>query len=153
MSLYKHILLVDDDDDDRSVFVETMADIYPEVFCSVAQNGHRALQHLTNSKSKPGLIFLDINMPVMNGREFLRTIKNDWFYRPYKDIPVIMLTTATTGEEDFLKMGAHLFITKPTSVHVCRSLLSTILACDFAQESALLSSLIAQSNQASRQQH
>lgn len=77
------------------------------------KNGREALDLI--NENQPDLVILDVMMPIMDGFEVLRTIKND---PATKDIPVIMLT-AKTMEEDILKgfdSGAVDYIGKPFSV-------------------------------------
>lgn len=85
----------------------------------VANNGEEALDFLKKTGKfseieapKPSLIFLDINMPVMNGREFLKAIKTD---NELKKIPVIVLTTSKdkSDTDDCFALGAAAYIVKP----------------------------------------
>ncbi|AKV04522.1 DNA-binding response regulator, AraC family [Labilithrix luteola] len=73
MSHRATVLVVDDDEDT----VETMRDILREeghvVLC--ARNGREALELV--SEKRPDLVLLDLNMPEMDGRSFLETIRND----------------------------------------------------------------------------
>ena len=74
------------------------------------ENGEEALQAI--KAEKPNLILLDVMMPVMDGYEVLRRLKED---ENLKSIPVIMLT-ARAQEKDVVKgidMGAEDYITKP----------------------------------------
>lgn len=64
---------------------------------------------------RPDLIFLDLNMPRMNGREFLTAVKAD---ERYKGIPVVVLTTSDV-EKDIVssyQLGATSYITKPVDM-------------------------------------
>jgi two-component system chemotaxis response regulator CheY len=75
-----------------------------------AENGAVALEKVKGAKVD--LVILDINMPVMNGLEFLKALRSDG---GTKTVPVIMLTTQ--GEEDMRKtaldLGANEFLAKP----------------------------------------
>lgn len=74
------------------------------------ENGEEALKAI--KADKPDLILLDIMMPVMDGYEVLRRLKED---ENLKSIPVVMLT-ARAQEKDIVKgidMGAEDYITKP----------------------------------------
>ena len=57
----------------------------------IASNGEEALSILKDDTRRPGLIFLDLNMPKMNGIELLKELKKD---EDLKTIPVIVLTTS-----------------------------------------------------------
>ena len=71
----KRIFLVDDDVDDQLMFKEVIETINPALQCDTAANGKIALDKLKESSAVPDIIFLDLNMPVMNGYDFLIQIK------------------------------------------------------------------------------
>lgn len=64
------IFLIDDDLDDQLMFKEVIESINPTLHCDTATNGKAALDTLKLSLPLPGMIFLDLNMPIMNGYEF-----------------------------------------------------------------------------------
>ncbi|MFH0975907.1 MAG: response regulator [Spirochaetota bacterium] len=79
-----------------------------------AKNGQEALDKLNSSK-KVDLILCDVNMPVMDGIEFLRNIKRNEAYSSFKFTPIIMLTTEA-GEDkkaEGRELGAKAWIVKP----------------------------------------
>ena len=109
------ILFIDDDADDYDVFREALKIIDDRAKCLHAVSGEDALDLLKNILLVlPDLIFLDVNMPTMGGKECLRKIKE---VERLKDIPVIMYsTTANPREIDiFYAMGAVKFIIKPVT--------------------------------------
>ncbi len=67
----KIILLADDDMDDTEMFCEALADIDESIICHCAVNGSDALRILDGLKELPSVIFLDLNMPLMNGWDCL----------------------------------------------------------------------------------
>jgi CheY-like chemotaxis protein len=75
MSIVKNIFLVDDDTDDQQFFVEAISGLKNISLSGVANNGSEALNVLNNSTLLPDFIFLDFNMPFMNGMQFLCEIK------------------------------------------------------------------------------
>ncbi len=92
MNTKKSILLVEDDRVDAMTVKRALKEIRIKNKLSVVENGEDAINYLRNqSNDVPGLIFLDLNMPKMNGIEFLRVIKQDEFHRR---IPVIILSTS-----------------------------------------------------------
>jgi len=107
----KICLLVDDDPDDQEVFLTALADISDSALCLVAPDGDRALEILHNEETIPDYIFLDLNMPRMNGFEFLAAIKKS---KVLKDIPVIVYSTTSQPAqiEKVIKLGATDFFTK-----------------------------------------
>ena len=127
MTTINRILLIDDDKDDANLFCEALGSIDPSILCEFAGHGRDALEILTtSSKEKPHVIFLDLNMPVMNGWDCLQNLKkNDLL----KDIPVVIYSTSTHQEEraKAFGLGAFGFITKPDRFTVLQSILSVLL--------------------------
>ena len=104
------ILLADDDADDVAIFHEALDRVAPRVEFHTAENGFKLFDMLL--RHKPDVIFLDINMPKMDGWECLTKLKND---AVYGSIPVIVYSTSS-AKKDIKKaysLGAFLFITKP----------------------------------------
>jgi CheY-like chemotaxis protein len=104
--------LIDDDIDDQEIFLRVLKDFEPSIRCFTACNGQEAIDKLTSKEVKPDLIFLDLNMPLMNGKQFL---KECHFLEGCRDIPVIILTTAADKRtiEETKQLGASDYITKP----------------------------------------
>lgn len=90
MNGHKSMLLVEDDDVDARVVRRALTDLQVANPLVRARHGEEALDWLRDHE-EPGLILLDLNMPVMNGVEFLRLIKGDVRLR---SIPVVVLTTS-----------------------------------------------------------
>jgi CheY-like chemotaxis protein len=90
------ILLIDDDKDDQTLFCEAVKVISLHIQCEVAGNGEEGLTLLNNYQELPGLIFLDINMPIMDGRETLNIIKAS---TRLQSLPVIMYSTSSSRDE------------------------------------------------------
>ena len=71
-----NVLIVDDDEDDRDLFCIAVHELEPKINCILARNGEEALQGLHLEKfPKPDLIFLDLNMPRLNGYSISSGIK------------------------------------------------------------------------------
>ena len=71
-----HILYIDDDLEDREIFREAISEIGPGYVCNVATDGSQGLQILQDFVVMPDFIFVDVNMPVMGGRQFLEKVKS-----------------------------------------------------------------------------
>ena len=125
----KKILLIDDDIDDQLYFKDAIAELNEMLLCEVANNGREAIEQL-KTPPPPDLIFLDLNMPVMNGYECLEFLKNE---TRYKNIPVVIFTTSKNINdiEKSKKMGAELFFTKPTNFNILCNKLDKITKLDF----------------------
>lgn len=106
-------LLIDDDADDSELFREALQETDSSLSLQCAENGEEALE-LLKKIEKPDLIFLDINMPRMNGWECIKKLKSTG---AYKSIPVIMYSTSSHQREIDIavSLGALNFYTKPHS--------------------------------------
>ena len=119
------ILIVDDDAEDIELFTEAVEEIDSEINCVEAYNGLEALKVLKRNSLLPNYIFLDINMPLMNGKKCLEEIKRN---NNYKDIPVIIYSTTTDQKQidECLSLGAG-FLTKPNTFDELTESLKKIL--------------------------
>ena len=127
MSLYKTVFLADDDSDDREIFMDAIKAIDNTVRFISAKNGSVALETLqADIIEKPEIIFLDLNMPFMNGKELLREIKK---IDSLRDIPVIMYSTFFAEEDirEFKRLGASHFILKPSQISTLITSLNSVL--------------------------
>lgn len=104
----KKILILDDSPEIRTLLNQFLSMFYEVV---TFDNGFDALEWLHKGEL-PNLILSDIQMPEMNGEEFVTQLKSSGFF---KDIPVIMLSSLTDSSErvKFLKLGASDYINKP----------------------------------------
>ena len=87
---YKNILLIDDDIDDTQFFLEALQKINKETLCRTAMNPSKALEDLVIAEQLPDIIFLDYNMPAVNGLEFLKRMLQ---IERLRHIEVIVLST------------------------------------------------------------
>lgn len=109
----KKIFLVDDDADDRMIFREALEEVTRDFECHTATNGAVALNMLYDKLIEiPDLIFLDVNMPYLNGWQCLTALKSE---PAFKEIPVIMFSTSSQAEdiERATANGALCFFSKP----------------------------------------
>lgn len=105
------ILAVDDDPEDFEFFFDAVKKIDASIIVLKASNGQEALQILEDHVLMPDYIFLDINMPMMDGQSCLKEIKAN---AKLKDIPVVMYSTTNNITEitKYKTMGAN-FLVKP----------------------------------------
>lgn len=111
----KKVFLIDDDADDRELFCEALQAVASDFICLTAPNGRKALADLRSAQAElPDLIFLDINMPLMNGWQFLSILREQ---EAYKHIPVIIYSTSSSDQElqKALQAGAFCFFKKPSN--------------------------------------
>lgn len=119
-------LIADDDIDDVELFKETLNEINASIQLYTAYDGQEALSILRSGEfSLPDIIFLDLNMPRMGGKECLKELKSD---SQLRHIPVIMYTTSSQSKdiEETMMKGAVCFITKPANMKDLRNILSSI---------------------------
>lgn len=113
MNKEKIVLIIDDDEDDRSLFFDAVKEVDIDITCMTARDGQEALDLLRSGQAAlPDFIFLDLNMPRLNGKQCLTEIKKD---SRLHHIPIIIYTTTKRAEdvEEVKKLGASRFLTKP----------------------------------------
>jgi CheY-like chemotaxis protein len=109
----KPIMLIEDDAADVLIIERALKELQIKNELVQLNNGEEGLEYLKNqSNSTPCIIFLDLNMPKMNGIEFLKIIKND---DKLKLIPIIALTTSQNTDDiaACFKSGIAGYIVKP----------------------------------------
>ena len=109
------LLLVDDDVDDRQLFLEAAREVDQTITCVTASNGRDALAILRNRElSPPDYIFLDLRMPGLSGEECLVEIRKE---TRLAAVPVIVYTTSRDVRESvrLKQLGAAHFMSKPVS--------------------------------------
>ncbi len=122
------ILLIDDDMDDTLLFRKVVSDIDKSIIFLSARDGKEAFEYLQSGRQRsPDIIFLDLNMPRMNGKECLLLLKKDPLL---KDIPVIIYTTSSLprDKQETIAAGAICFITKPSSISDLKKIMLAITA-------------------------
>jgi CheY-like chemotaxis protein len=120
-----HILLVDDDALDRELFRDALGALPIHHQLSEAANGEEALQALEAATTLPDIIFLDLNMPVKDGRDTLLEIRAN---QRLRCIPVCILSTSS-AHFDVQKAytdGANLFLVKPLEFSLLSGMLETL---------------------------
>lgn len=122
-----HLLLVDDNHHDQFFFQTALQQVDPFVNCTVADNGLEALKLLEQMTYVPKLIFLDLRMPVMDGKTFLYKIKQT---QRFSSLPIIIYFSY--GDENQIteleKAGADYFLPKPNSIDTLSDSLKLLLA-------------------------
>jgi len=132
--------LIDDDADDREIFAMALEDADKSYNCVTAKNGVDALEKLnSNEKFVPDYIFLDLNMPMLSGKECLKELKK---ISRLSHVPVIIYSTSSHEKdiEETKQMGASYFLTKPSDIRVLTNILTRII--DKQESPYLLKGLI-----------
>ncbi len=122
----KPILLVEDDKVDVMTVRRALNDIRVTNPMVNLENGEEALKYLRDPASeKPCIILLDLNMPIMNGIEFLQVVKHD---APLKRSPVVVLTTSEEQQDkvNSFDLGVAGYMTKPVDYRQFVEVMRTI---------------------------
>lgn len=110
--------LIDDDPDDHDFFKTALDMINPGINVHFAENGRVGLEMLPNIDPRPNAIFLDLNMPILGGLEFLDELRKT----AYKDIPVIVYSTSDERffKQKALEHGAVSYLTKTSTMNALK---------------------------------
>ena len=121
-----HCFLIDDDEDDQEIFYLAVQDVDESIRCIFANDGVHALEKLhTDQLFTPNWIFIDMNMPRMNGLQCLKAIRT---IDRLKHTPVFLYSTYVDPMvvAENKKLGATDFIRKPSSITELTRILSNI---------------------------
>jgi DNA-binding response OmpR family regulator len=122
-----NILLVDDDEDDRKLFIDATKELDSTINCFSASDGMAALAYLRDVHNDlPDFIFLDLRMPGLSGEECLIEIKSE---QRMANVPVIVYTTSRDVKESvrLKQLGAAHFASKPISPEEVYYMVSFVL--------------------------
>jgi len=115
----KHVLLVEDNDNDAELTLAMLEKCDPSIGVDVARDGAEALDYLhrrgayaTRPQAEPVVILLDLKMPKVTGVEVLREVKSN---EKLKSIPVVMLTSSREAQDlrECYRLGANGYVVKP----------------------------------------
>jgi CheY-like chemotaxis protein len=122
----KVFVLVDDDVDDIQLFCDALESVDNTIICHCAPNGAEAID-LLGRVASPDIIFLDVNMPGMDGWQCLKKIKAS---EAHHHIPVLMYSTSQREADvnTALDTGALCFFTKPNNFGDLKNILAVIAA-------------------------
>jgi DNA-binding response OmpR family regulator len=109
-----NIFYADDDIDDLNIFVDAAYEVSSSLQVITQENGEDLIRNLNNPTSQHNLVFLDLNMPMKNGYEILKEIKQS---AHTKDLPVIIFSTTTdvNAIHNTRMLGANYYIPKPST--------------------------------------
>jgi DNA-binding response OmpR family regulator len=104
------VLNIDDDPEDMEIFYKAVKTVNPLAKCLLAQNAKEAL-HILRDAIVPDYIFLDIHMPMMDGKTVLGELRQN---KKLETVPVIMYSTKINPSEtaEYSALGATQFLTK-----------------------------------------
>ena len=125
------ILLVENDMEDQAIFMEAIGEIENASLIAITNNGRQALNRLNNHLRLPDIIFMDIDMPVMNGLECLAEIIKT---PELRHIPVVILSIDTRQPDVVYKLGAKAVIKKTGDINMLREQLEHLINSGFAAD-------------------
>ena len=111
-----YFMIIDDDEDDRFFFKEVVTKMLGSIECMEANGCEAGMDLLKKADQLPHYIFLDVNMPSLDGRECLKQLKRE---ADLKHIPIIMYSTSFSKEtiKEFQTLGASNYLNKPTDIN------------------------------------
>ena len=126
-----HVLLADDDEDDRNIFIEALNELKINTVVHTVKDGQELIDHLSHTdNSLPHVLFLDLNMPCKTGLDCLNEIKS---IGRLKDIAIAIYSTSSSEkdiEETFVR-GANIYIKKPSSFSSLKKVLSQVITLNW----------------------
>lgn len=126
-----HVLLADDDEDDRLFFREAFEEIKIKTLVDTVSDGVELINLLSNPNIYlPHILFLDLNMPRKGGLDCLVEIKT---FNHLKDIPIAIYSTSSSEddiEETFVR-GANVYIKKPSDFSVLKKILQEVITINW----------------------
>ena len=129
---------IDDDEDDRNFFCTAIGQINSSIECVFAKDGHNAIEQLNSDVLFiPDFIFIDMNMPMMNGSECLAIIKS---IDRLQNVPVYIYSTTASSRliEEVMAAGARDFLVKPSSMAEMITTLRRIVSTESANHDKFL---------------
>jgi len=147
------ILLVEDDKVDAMTVKRALQELNISNDLVIVRDGLAALRYLNVSEnSRPCLVLLDLDMPKMNGLEFLQAVKAD---EGLRKVPVIILTTSNTeqNKQDCFQLSAAGYFIKPFQYSEFVKLLGVVFAYWFQSETYISASQDALSAESSMSAH
>jgi len=122
------LVIVDDDPDDRELFIEAVSELGNDLECIEFPGGLEILSRLKGDKGfRPDYIFLDMNMPLMNGKECLVELRK---LKELDSAQIIIYTTSQRQDDVkiMLELGANAFLIKPSVFSHLRTAIKYILS-------------------------
>tara|TARA_R110000796_G_scaffold37722_4_gene95233 strand:- start:134962 stop:135408 length:447 start_codon:yes stop_codon:yes gene_type:complete len=133
-----NIALADDDEDDRLLFKDAIEEIKIKTKLSLFINGKELMDYLTlPNVILPEVVFLDLNMPIKNGMQCLKEIREN---ASLNDLSVAIYSTSSSEKdiEDTFINGANVYINKPNSFVDLKSVIEKVLQLNWQYQTSAL---------------
>lgn len=134
-----HIVLADDDEDDRSFFRDAIEEVKVKTVVKIVIDGQQLIEYLSKPDgSLPDVIFLDLNMPRKGGIECLVEIRSN---PKFKDILIAIYSTSASDDDidKTFHKGANIYIRKPNDFEKLKKVLSQVLKLNWQYRTSRLS--------------
>jgi DNA-binding response OmpR family regulator len=120
------ILVIDDDGDDIYFFFKAVDMIDPKIKLHTAIDGEAGLKVARSMDKLPDFVFLDVNMPKMNGMQCLKAFKSD---AKLSNIPVIVMSTSRAVEEmvEMRQLGCASYFEKPPTLRELAAIIAGVI--------------------------
>lgn len=128
---YIHIILADDDEDDRLFFTDAFEELNMNTKVNTFNDGVELMDYLKSDESiLPHVLFLDLNMPKKNGIECLNEIKT---HSKMSEIAIAIYSTSASEEdiEETFVLGANIYIKKPSNFKQLKKVLSEVVSINW----------------------
>ncbi|MEO5776500.1 MAG: response regulator [Flavobacterium sp.] len=128
---YIHIILADDDEDDRLLFTDAFEELRINTKVNTFNDGVELMDYLNSPDAVlPNVLFLDLNMPKKNGIECLYEIKQD---DRFSEIAIAIFSTSSSEEhiEETFIQGANIYIKKPSDFATLKKVLSDVVTINW----------------------
>jgi CheY-like chemotaxis protein len=122
-----HILLVDDNLNEHFFFKHALAQVARPVRFDALEGGVELVEHFKDEQNPlPDILFLDINMPLKNGKECLSLLRAD---ERFDIVPIVMYSTSDAQRDidETYALGADLYVRKPNGMDALRSMISSVI--------------------------
>jgi DNA-binding response OmpR family regulator len=126
MKQINRVLVIDDDKDDQQFLHKAIHDLFPNMECISLSNGKEALKFIEENPPPPSYIFLDLNMPYLNGFEFLKEFKKE---KGNSETSVYIYSTSSNprDKEKAKSLGADDYIVKFTDLTSLKARLKNVI--------------------------
>ena len=133
---YMHIILADDDEDDRLFFTDAFDELKINTKVQTYNDGAELMDYLNDEEAiLPEILFLDLNLPKKNGIECLKEIKAN---PKFSNIAVAIYSTSSSEEhiEETFVTGANIYIKKPSDFNVLKKVLSEVVTINWQYQTS-----------------
>ena len=128
---YTHIILADDDEDDRLFFTDAFEELKISTKVQTFRDGAELMEYLNSEQAVlPEILFLDLNMPKKNGIECLHEIKSN---PKFENMAIAIYSTSSSEEhiEETIVSGANIYIKKPSEFQTLKKVLSDVVTMNW----------------------